>query len=691
MTLRHILYNQSVKNLQNPPSLLLKLSPDLVRCCILIAFVLIVVGCAAFNRTPTPPSSPQVVPLSPAIWFSPSVTAAEVSYDTPCSEKRTMALGDLLVTSVPKKLSGVFSQVTTQNHTEEPLTSDGAIEVGVGTRRISLVIPPQGHGSYPATATVGMEMVFLARDGTVLFSKKLEGVGRGTVTVAEQSCAVEGLPGILQEAIDSVAEGLAKQMALSSQIQGYAATKETWKPIAGRSTSVPVAPIAGATAPSSPVAPELTQPVQATAPEVVPPAQLGFRAIIRDENRDQFLDPDESLTVEVEVKNEGMVEAKDVALVLEGKDELAAVFSGEVVVGTLQPGEVKRTTLTKQVTAAESTGHGQLSLSLRSSSPLGLVPPPKIFAFGAKPKPMDGVTVPDVDHLPSTLAAFKEPKAVIISIGVGRFRDEQVPPVSHASHDAAVMAEYFHTIGNVPRERMRVLLDRQAQLGDLEETFDKWLHKKADAATDLYVYFSGRAVVDGASGAVSLMAHDGGSVGLTGVYPLRRLQEAIQRLPIRRAVLFFDVSLDPVPGADLAAVPQPDWESGISEARKDVEMWMVGNRKLQEARAHDQGKHGLFTYYLLRGLQGVADLNRDETVTAGELCTYARSQVIQVTREQLRSKQDPLCLPQVGRGAMARIYPIARGNNPKPTVIQKAPETPAGPSAPLPNFMPVGP
>lgn len=602
-----------------------------------------------------------------------------------------MALADLLVTSVPKKLNGVFRRVTAQNQAEEPLASDGAIEVGVGIRRINLAIPPKSHGSYPATATVGIETVFLARDGTVLFSKKLEGVGRGTVTVAEQSCVVEGLQGILQEAVDSVADGLATQMAQSSQIREYAAAKDTWKAIAGQPRSVPAAPLAGAIVPLPSVVTEPTRPVQTIAPEPVQPAQLGFRAIIRDENRDQFLDPDESLTIEVEVKNEGMVEAKDVAVVVEGKDKLAGLFPGDVMVGTLQPGEVKRTTLTKHVTVTESTGHGELSLSLRSTSPLGLVPPPKIFAFGAKPKQTDGMLVPDVDQLPNTLAAFKEPKAVIITIGIGHFQDEQLPLISHAGHDAAVMAEYLHTIGNVPRERMRVLLDRQAQLGELEETFERWLRKKADAATDLYIYFSGRALVDGASGAVSLIAYDGAPVGSTGVYPLRRLQEVIQRLPIRRAVLFFDVSLDPVPGVDLAAITQPDWESGISDARKDVEMWMVGNRKLQEAQAHDQSKHGLFTYYLLRGLQGVADLNRDNTVTAGELCTYARSQVVQVTREQLRSKQDPLCLPQVGRGGMARIYPVARGNNPKPSLVQKAPETPAGPSTPLPNFMQVGP
>ncbi|MBL8075910.1 MAG: hypothetical protein JNL29_16200 [Nitrospira sp.] len=602
-----------------------------------------------------------------------------------------MALADVLVTSIPKKLNDVFSQATTQIHAEEALASDGAIEVGVGARRINLAVPSQGSGSYPATATLGMEMVFLSGDGTVLFSKKLEGVGRGTVTVSEHSCVVEGLDGVLQEAIDSVADGLAKQMALSSQIQEYAAKKDTWKSFAGRSRSEPVDLIATATAVTPPTGSEPTQAVQSAAPELVQPAQLSFRAIIRDENRDQFLDPDESLTMEVEVKNEGSVEAKDIAVVVEGREELAGVFPGEVGVGTLHPGEVKRNAITKHVTATESTGHGELSLSLKSSSPLGLVSPPKVFAFGSKPKQTDGMMVPDVDQLPNTLGAFKEPKAVIISIGVGHFRDEQVPAVRHASHDAAVMAEYVHTIGNVPRERMRVLLDRQAPLAEVEETFERWLGKKVDAATDLYVFFSGRALVNGTSGAVSLMAYDGTPTGPTGVYSLRRLQEAIQRLPIRRAVLFFDVSLDPIPGADLATIPRPDWESAISDARKDVEMWMVGNRKLQEAQAHDQGKHGLFTYYLLRGLQGVADLNRDSIVTAGELCTYARNQVVQVTREQQRSKQEPLCFPQVGRGGMARIYPVARGNNPKPALMPNPTEPPASVSAPRPNLFQVGP
>jgi uncharacterized caspase-like protein len=40
----------------------------------------------------------------------------------------------------------------------------------------------------------------------------------------------------------------------------------------------------------------------------------------------------------------------------------------------------------------------------------------------------------------------------------------------------------------------------------------------------------------------------------------------------------------------------------------------------------DQG-HGLFTYFLLKGLQGSADANGDRTITSGELETYVKSNV----------------------------------------------------------------
>lgn len=659
--------------------------------CVILVLALSDIGCSLHKRGNEPVNS-EPIPLSPVIWFSPSVTTAEVPYLDGCGETRVVALADSLNASVPKKLTGVFTGVTAQGQAEEPIASDGVIEVGVGLRRIELAIPKQTQGAYPAKATVRIEMVFLARDGTVLFNKKHEGTGSGTVAVGEQPCHVEGLDAIVQDAIDSTIEGLAQQIAQSVEIREYAVQKDTWVPMAAGSRLSAAEPIAETVASPPPVAETLAESPQIALTAPPEPAQLSFRAIIRDENRDQFLQPDESVTIEVEVKNEGTGEAKDVTVTAEGKAELIAfLFPSEIQIGSLQPGEIKRTSITQQVTASQEDLHGELTLNLRTTSPVASAPPPKVFNFGVKPRAIDPEMVPDVDNMPHSLAAFTQPKAVIIAIGVGTFRDEQVPAVKYARHDAEVMAEYLRTIGGVPGERIRILLDRQALERDLEDTFEKWLRKRVDRETVVYVFFAGRALVDGGTGAISLVPYDGTLTGAKQLYPLVRLQEVLYRLPFWRAILMFDVSMDPSPGAALADIPSPAWQSSVSEERKDVEMWMIGNRSLQEAHVHDEGKHGLFTYHLLRGLQGAADVDRDGTVIAGELCTYARGQAGRMAREQFGNKQDALCLPGTGRGGMVRIHPVARGNNPKPVLMQKPHPLPADSSGPALDPLRIGP
>ena len=112
-------------------------------------------------------------------------------------------------------------------------------------------------------------------------------------------------------------------------------------------------------------------------------------------------------------------------------------------------------------------------------------------------------------------------------------------------------------------------------------------------------------------------------------------------------------------------------------------MGMIGNSRPQDTHVYERGRHGLFTYHLLRGLQGPADLDRDGTVTAGELCAFARGEVVRMAGEQFGSGQEPVCLPAPGQGAMVRIHPMAKGNNPKPVppVKKEAPASGEGATA----------
>ena len=411
-----IRYNHKVNKLLPMPSLYFPSCRHVISVCVVLALALSCAGCS-FLKGGKEPVNSQPISLTPVIWFSPSVTTAEMPYLDGCGETRSVALADALVASVPKTLTEVFTGVTTQSQTDETIASDGVIEVGVGLRRIELTVPKQAQGTYPATATIGIEMVFLARDGALLFSKKLEGTGRGTVTVGEPSCQVAGMEAIVQDAVDSATNSLAQQIMQSAQIREYAAQRATWAPMAARPRPSAVTSTTEAVT-SLPAAVETAAqplPVASTAPAV--PAQLRFRAIIRDENQDQFLQSDESFTIEIEVKNEGMGEAKDVTITAEGKAELAALFPSEVQIGSLQPGEIKRTSITQRVTASQEHLHGELTLNLRTTSPVVSAPPPKIFNFGVKPRVIDAALIPDVDNMPNSLAAFDQPKAVIISIG----------------------------------------------------------------------------------------------------------------------------------------------------------------------------------------------------------------------------------------------------------------------------------
>ena len=43
----------------------------------------------------------------------------------------------------------------------------------------------------------------------------------------------------------------------------------------------------------------------------------------------------------------------------------------------------------------------------------------------------------------------------------------------------------------------------------------------------------------------------------------------------------------------------------------------------------EEAKHGLFSYFLMKGMEGEADSNNDNAITAGELHAYVQKNVIQ--------------------------------------------------------------
>jgi formylglycine-generating enzyme required for sulfatase activity len=84
---------------------------------------------------------------------------------------------------------------------------------------------------------------------------------------------------------------------------------------------------------------------------------------------------------------------------------------------------------------------------------------------------------------------------------------------------------------------------------------------------------------------------------------------------------------------------------------------------------YDKSGHGLFTHYLLAGLRGEADADKDRLVTLRELFPYVRDHVAHTAVEELDREQTPVLLPDeelLGKRSILPLASVMPGGLPKP-------------------------
>ncbi len=620
-------------------------------------------GCQFFGQRGNLPTHYNL-PLTVQLRMDQSIAAASLDYRDACGQALALPIREGLETQLKKRMGQVFERV----HLElGPSTGavDGVVDTALGFRQVDLFIPRKANKSYPATVTLGMEFSYTDDRGAVLVSKKLQSAATGEVEARAESCAISGLDKVAEEAAAKLVEGMAQQLGTATKIREQAQFRKGGDRGTLLPASVPPAAPAAAPLAATPAVP----PVAGSTPQVAAPAsvipsgstQLSFRTIIRDDNQNHVLEQRESFSVEFEVKNEGAVVAEGVEVELSGHAAIVGGLKSPVSLGTLQPGEVRRVAVDGKVGAVADTEQAVLICALRASANV-LLPSAKKFFVAIRPDAGAAVEVlsVDVDQLPSRNGKSAQPNSVGIAIGVGAFRDPAVPAMRFAAHDAEVMGGYFKTVLGVPPQKVKVLSDAKALKDDLIEVFEQWLPKQGSPQATVYIYLSGRAVVDQETGVVSLLPYDGTRAAASRTFSLARLQRALTKASVKQAVLMLDLSLEPSSGSDPGRVVPPRWTQQDSGGEPDRTMLMIGNFGMQEAQAYQPGQHGLFTYFLLKGLRGAADLDKSGNVLTGELCAYVHGQVSAVTQTQAGNPQQTICLPAAGEGASLRGISVTK-------------------------------
>jgi hypothetical protein len=622
-------------------------------------------GCSLFGRSES--FITYNLPLTVLLRPDPSVEQALLDYRDACGQPASVNVAGPLQAALRKKLGMVFQRVIVPSSTaDKPV--DGVVDVALGLKQLDVFVPRKSNRSYPATMTLGLDFSYSDADGTVRNSKKLQSQYREDVEATNDSCALTGLDVLAEKAADKVVEGMAIHLGESAKIREAAQGPKNPKTVSA--AAVERQPPQPAVLPpprveqpdfgTSAASTSSASPIEPLGRREGEPARLSFRTIFRDENRNQVLEQRERFTVDFEIKNEGPGVANDIEIDMTGHPAVMKNLAHPVKVGTIRPGEVKRVLVDGVLGPVKEVEQAELVCLLRAPSVVEL-PAAKKFLVAIRPDTEDDAEVlsVDVDQLPHVPGSFKQPQAIGIAIGAGQFRDPAMPGLQFAGRDAEMMAKYFKAFMGVPSQRVRLMQDAHVMKDDLVEVFEQWLPRQADPRGTALVYVSGRAVVDAATGAVSLVPFDGSASTPTRLFSLARLQRALARASIQQAVLLLDLSLESTPGADPAGNLVPAWD-GIGNGQVGRLMWIIGNNALQDAHAYRPGQHGLFTYYLFKGLRGAADLDKNGTVLAGELCAYVHRQVQDVAKHQYGNAQEPLCLPNAGQPSHLRALPLSK-------------------------------
>jgi len=197
--------------------------------------------------------------------------------------------------------------------------------------------------------------------------------------------------------------------------------------------------------------------------------------------------------------------------------------------------------------------------------------------------------------------------------------------------------------GNFKAENVHRLTGAKATLANLKQELEVWLPSVAQADDRVVIYFAGHGFVKDARAYLAPYDLDPNNIPQTG-YPMDTLGNvAGARIKAKWKVLLTDSchsgAITPDPAAADAQNQQLN-KSLLDLSRSMFSLTASRDRERSFESAEWGGGHGIFTYYVVKGLEGEADENGDGIVTADELADYTRRNVREATKGQQNPTSD---------------------------------------------------
>jgi tetratricopeptide (TPR) repeat protein len=188
--------------------------------------------------------------------------------------------------------------------------------------------------------------------------------------------------------------------------------------------------------------------------------------------------------------------------------------------------------------------------------------------------------------------------------------------------------------GNFKVENIKVLTGANATLANIRQAIGTWLPSVAQGDDRVVIYFAGHGFIFDGKAYLAPSDFDMTNAKGTG-YPMDELGATIGgKIHAKWKVLLTD-------SCHSGAISPEDTESlnhGLGNLSQSLfSLTASRDRESSYESPELEGGHGVFTYYVVKGLEGEADASHDGIVTADELAEYVHTKV----REDTKGLQNP--------------------------------------------------
>jgi len=252
------------------------------------------------------------------------------------------------------------------------------------------------------------------------------------------------------------------------------------------------------------------------------------------------------------------------------------------------------------------------------------------------------VTAVDTDNMTTEEAVTvvrQQARGRIWAVVVGINDYLHTRDLKYAVNDARAFAAYLRETLEVPEERIFVLENGEATRDRVQSLLGTVLKRKAAADDTVIIFYAGHGAaetdpldLDGDGFEKYLLPQDARLDDLySSAIAMKEIQTIFQRIRAERLIFIADTCYSGASGGrsmlaskTRAALSEQFFER-VSQGKGRV---ILSACSANEVSKEDDGLgHGLFTYYLLKGLEGEADPDGDGIITVSEVFGYLSRKV----------------------------------------------------------------